>query len=307
MSRNYAAVPHEYLEEMSELSDEEFGRLMRGLLLYSREGTPIQAEGNERFYAKRVMNREDGLKASYEEIAERNRSNGRKGGRPRKNPETQKNPEEPKETKKNPEEPKETQKTQDEDEVEVKDEVKSLVKFTSLASSEFIGGIGESEGEDACALPAAEERTQGGGEGAAAPGAPPGKPGKKARKPTARQKAIATYEEMAGKYAQGAIPPKVDEQFRRWIGHRYEKRAPITDTAMAGMLQKTADAVLQYGEDRVAELFDLCITSGWTGVFFERLKEQPAPRGQPGRKAAGPRDQAYDFDSLEKTLNAAGG
>ena len=105
MSRNYAAVPHEYLEEMSELTDEEFGRLMRGLLLYSREGTPIQASGNERFYVKRVMNREDGLRASYDEIAERNRSNGRKGGRPRKNPETQNNPEEPRKTERNPENP----------------------------------------------------------------------------------------------------------------------------------------------------------------------------------------------------------
>lgn len=63
--RDYAAVPHEYLEEMDALNDAEFGRLVRSLLVYSKEGTPIALCGNERFYAKRVMAREDRFQQSF--------------------------------------------------------------------------------------------------------------------------------------------------------------------------------------------------------------------------------------------------
>lgn len=59
MARNYAALPHDYLEEMQELNDAEFGRLTRSLLKYSMTGEPIALSGNERFYAKRVMAAED--------------------------------------------------------------------------------------------------------------------------------------------------------------------------------------------------------------------------------------------------------
>ena len=67
MARNYAALPHDYLEEMSELNDEEFGRLIRALLAYSMTGNPIELCGNERFYSKRVMSQEDRFQTSYEE------------------------------------------------------------------------------------------------------------------------------------------------------------------------------------------------------------------------------------------------
>ncbi len=69
MARNYAALPHEYLEELDALNDAEFGRLTRALLAYSMTGEPIALCGNERFYAKRVMAQEDRFKASYEDVS----------------------------------------------------------------------------------------------------------------------------------------------------------------------------------------------------------------------------------------------
>lgn len=143
MARDYAALPYDYLDEMEELSDAEFGRLCRSLLEYSMTGTPIALCGNERFYARRVMRREDYYQCSYKEKAERSRANGARGGRkpkPRETPKTQAgnsgtsknpdassetsgnpekpkgthgNPEEPSVTQTNPEEPTETQKNPD--------------------------------------------------------------------------------------------------------------------------------------------------------------------------------------------------
>ncbi len=79
MARNYAALFHEYGEEMQELSDAEFGRLCRALIQYSANGTPIALCGNERFYAKRVMMHEDSVRESYQEVA-RARSEAGKAG-----------------------------------------------------------------------------------------------------------------------------------------------------------------------------------------------------------------------------------
>ena len=79
MRRNYAAVPHEYYEEMAELTDEEFGRLIRALLRYSMEGTESDLPGNERFFWRRVVNRELGLQQHYEDLAAVRSEAGKKG------------------------------------------------------------------------------------------------------------------------------------------------------------------------------------------------------------------------------------
>ena len=79
MANNYTAVPHAYLEEFEALTDEEFGRLLRGLLRYSRDGTAIEARGNERFYVRRVMAQEDVMREKYAGLCDRRREAGRLG------------------------------------------------------------------------------------------------------------------------------------------------------------------------------------------------------------------------------------
>ena len=71
MANSYCAVPHIYLDECETLSDAEFGRLMRALLRYSRDGEAIDLDGNERFFARRMMNQEDVNAAHYAEAQAR--------------------------------------------------------------------------------------------------------------------------------------------------------------------------------------------------------------------------------------------
>ena len=70
-TREYVPLSIEYLEEMEPLSDEDFGRLIRALLLYARDGTPIELDGNCRFYAKRVMNKDQHYARRAEEEEEK--------------------------------------------------------------------------------------------------------------------------------------------------------------------------------------------------------------------------------------------
>ena len=79
MARNYAALPHEYWDEMAELTDEEWGRLTRALLRYSMFGEESDLPGNERFFWRRVVNREDGLQQHYEDLAAIRSEAGKKG------------------------------------------------------------------------------------------------------------------------------------------------------------------------------------------------------------------------------------
>lgn len=79
MARNYAALPHEYLEEMELLSDEEFGRLMRALLKYSITGEAEPPTGPERMVFPRVRNQEDRFQESYRDLSSERRAAGKKG------------------------------------------------------------------------------------------------------------------------------------------------------------------------------------------------------------------------------------
>lgn len=97
MARNYAALKHDYLLEMEELTDAEFGRLCRELLRYSIDGTESQMKGNERFFWNRVKMQEKRAKESYEELCQTRSESGKKGGRPKK----QKQASESKEKQKN--------------------------------------------------------------------------------------------------------------------------------------------------------------------------------------------------------------
>ena len=75
--REYVPLSIEYLDEMEPLSNEDFGRLIRALLLYARDGTPIELDGDCRFYARRVMNKDQhyARRAEEEEEKAQKRSN----------------------------------------------------------------------------------------------------------------------------------------------------------------------------------------------------------------------------------------
>lgn len=106
MARNYAPLFYEYLEEMGDLTDAEFGRLARALLVYSSTGEFPALSGNERLFKRRVIMQEDRAQTNYRETSEQTRINGSRGGRPSKPKETEKNREKPEETENNPTEAK---------------------------------------------------------------------------------------------------------------------------------------------------------------------------------------------------------
>ena len=85
MARNYAALPYEYIEEMAELDDETFGRMVRYLMLYSRDGTLPGLTGLEAVIFQRMKMQEDRYKESYDNLSSTRSAAGKAGAATRWN------------------------------------------------------------------------------------------------------------------------------------------------------------------------------------------------------------------------------
>lgn len=68
--RPYTPIPDEWLEEMGELGDAEYGRLIRWCQTYNITGEEGKLNGNERFYLKRCKNAIDRCLENYAKISE---------------------------------------------------------------------------------------------------------------------------------------------------------------------------------------------------------------------------------------------
>ena len=108
MALTYIKVFLDWLDAIDPLDDGERGRLFTALLQYAKTGEVPGLQGNERFLFPTLRILLDREAAAYESVCEANRTNGAKGGRPRKSPEAIS----------------ETQKSQDKEKEEDKDQYK---------------------------------------------------------------------------------------------------------------------------------------------------------------------------------------
>ena len=92
MAKNSFILYTDYEEKLAPLSDKELGELIRNIFIYLRTGKVPKMKRGLSFVFSFIKVELDKNNETYEKIVERNRENGKKGGRP-KNP---KNPVEPK-------------------------------------------------------------------------------------------------------------------------------------------------------------------------------------------------------------------
>ena len=83
MARNYTPIPNEYFGEMAKLTDEQFGRLMRGCVQYNLTGKFPAMKDPEDFYRQRCINRLDRYNEEFEKTVEQRRRAGILGAQKR--------------------------------------------------------------------------------------------------------------------------------------------------------------------------------------------------------------------------------
>lgn len=80
----YVCLYADYEQTLAPFTDEERGRILMAMLRYLNTGENTDFTGNERFIWPTLCAQLQRDRVSYEERCEKNRLNGRKGGRPRK-------------------------------------------------------------------------------------------------------------------------------------------------------------------------------------------------------------------------------
>ena len=97
MANEYLKLWMSYADYFQPLGDAEVGRLVLGMMKYKSTGVEPEFSGNERFVWPAIRRDIDEAKAAQERFEEKQRDNGKKGGRP---PKTQAFSEKPTETQK---------------------------------------------------------------------------------------------------------------------------------------------------------------------------------------------------------------
>ena len=83
----YVCLYREYLEVLAPFTHEEIGCLVMAMLRYSQFGEVPEFSGNERYIWPMLKSKIDLDKDAYQLKCEKNRRNGKKGGRPANKPE----------------------------------------------------------------------------------------------------------------------------------------------------------------------------------------------------------------------------
>lgn len=92
---NYLMLYVDTLRQYKRLSDTEFGRAIRAVLQFLEDGTEVNLPGKECIMYDVLREQTERDRKSYEKKMAAQRENGSKGGRPRKNNETQEKPKNP--------------------------------------------------------------------------------------------------------------------------------------------------------------------------------------------------------------------
>ena len=125
-----------YLEKFSKLSAEQFGELIRAILEYQVTGEAPELEDILVALSFDTVRPDiDRNNEKYDQMCQRNRENGRKGGRPRK----EENPKKPSGFSKNPKEPTETDSNPNDNDNDYDNDLNIIVnKSNSLHSLDII-------------------------------------------------------------------------------------------------------------------------------------------------------------------------
>ena len=262
MARDYTPLPFEYLEEMDILSDAEYGRLMRALQRYAMTGEESPLAGSERAYWKRVRNREDRFRESYEETGRMLSERGAKGARARWE-KARAGGGMPADGESRPEPPELPQPrtalpgTADACQSMPEDASDGKTETETEAEAETETEAGAERGDGAGPVYGAEDRA----------GA---RRGRNARRGVSADVAVT---EPAALRAEGR--EALAEAAERWIAYKSERRQAYRQTGLRTLFRQLRSHADESGDEAVVRLIDTSIANNWQGIFFDRLGRSP--------------------------------
>lgn len=253
MAREYFCAYHSYLKSMRNLSDAECGRLFRALLQYSAGDTSINLQGRESIAFDFISEQIDRDNAAYNAKCETNRKNGslaNGGGRNR--------------TGANAPQDKDKDKDKEQD---------------SIPPNPPAGGTGESPAQS----PEPEPPLPGEPEQLGKP-EPETKQGRRTKNRNPATSPELTPDEES---ALLAFSPALCCAVRDWFKYKAEIKKPYnTLTGRSRFLNRVISSAQQHGADKMADIIDQSMASGYDGVMWNKLARtaHSSPSLQPGNR-----------------------
>lgn len=95
-------------------------------------------------------------------------------------------------------------------------------------------------------------------------------PKKKEPKPK-RETTVQIFERLSPEYD---LPDVVRDKMAEWCMYKTERKEPYKEQGMKALLRRVEKNVKQYGEERICELIDTCMSSNWVGIIWKILEEE---------------------------------
>lgn len=87
-----------------------------------------------------------------------------------------------------------------------------------------------------------------------------------------------TQEQIFDRLVQGRFLDCVlEDKIREWLKYKSERKEPYKETGMRSLINKIEKAVDEFGVDAVMDSIDSSMSSGWKGLFFDKLKSTGKP------------------------------
>lgn len=94
---------------------------------------------------------------------------------------------------------------------------------------------------------------------------------KKKESKSKRETTVQIFERLAPEYD---LPDMITDKMVEWCMYKTERKEPYKEQGMKALLRRVEKNVKQYGEERICELIDTCMSSNWVGIIWKILEEE---------------------------------
>ena len=109
-----------------------------------------------------------------------------------------------------------------------------------------------------------------------------------------------------------AMSDTLKAKMAEWITYKTERKEGYKEMGLKSLLRQIENKAMEYGEDALIDLIDLCMASSWKGIIFEKLgpkpgQAQPIPRNQQPYKKQSKAEELDGFYNMAANWAAEGG
>lgn len=131
----------------------------------------------------------------------------------------------------------------------------------------------------------------------------PGKQKSQGKKKPAKEKTTLPRDTAEEEAENADLPEEAKKALMAWLAYKYEKHQPYTKTGFRALITKTQNASKKYSETAVADLIGDCMSSGYQGITWDRLKNRSAGKGR--NQFTEFEQNSYTNEELEDIINSS--